>query len=265
MQYENQSKLIPRWVFFTGSTALVEGQGVCYNHDYLTTETGETATDPFGKRDKVVEAVGTSNNQSFAGVCTANYAAKTGGQWILINEPGSFCYVRTTETSLTLGDKIFLGCAIDDTYNGYFQSTGASKGRGMFRVMQTISAAGLVFGELMTGDESGLIQNVVLAAEGGAITAPAAGAAVIVDGSAVVTDHATFTLADGTFIGQRTLILISKTVGTSKNLVVTVTNGLKIDDTALSTLTFNTAGEMALLEWTGSKHKVISTLGTTVA
>jgi hypothetical protein len=173
--------------------------------------------------------------------------------------------VLTAETALTLGDKTFICCAISATNNGYFYSTGASKGKGNARVMQTITAAGLVFCELMDGEESGLIQNVTLGVDGGAITAFAKGTNAVVAGAAVNTDHASFTLADGTFIGQRTSIIISTTVGNSKNLVVTVTNGLKIDDTSLSTLTFNTAAESALLEWTGSKWKVISTLGTTVA
>jgi len=263
--YETQAKLIPEWVFFQGTTAIVQGQALCYNNDYVTTDTGETATDAWGKRGKVVELPSISNNGSFAGVASAAYAANASGQWILIYKPGSICLVRTGETSLTLGDKTFICAAIDATYNGYFYSTGASKGKGNARVLQTITAAGLVMCELMDGEESGLIQRVTLALAGGAITAFAPGANVVVAGAAVSTDHATCTLADGTFIGQRTSIVISTTVGNSKSLVVTVTNGLKIDDTSLSTLTFNTAAEAALLEWTGSKWKVISTLGTSVA
>jgi hypothetical protein len=81
-------------VWFTGSTAVRKGMGLCYDLDVADTGTGETATDPWGRRGRLVAVPSTSNNLAFAGYATQAYPAKTGGQTIHIWEPGSICDVE---------------------------------------------------------------------------------------------------------------------------------------------------------------------------
>ena len=81
-------------VWFTGSTAIRKGMGLCYDLDVAGTGTGEAATDPWGRRGNLVAVPSTSNNLAFAGYATQAYAAKTGGQRIDINLPGSICLVE---------------------------------------------------------------------------------------------------------------------------------------------------------------------------
>jgi len=38
---QKQAPVIPQWVWFEETTALKEGQGVCYNWDYGTAETAD--------------------------------------------------------------------------------------------------------------------------------------------------------------------------------------------------------------------------------
>lgn len=78
-------------LFWTTETvALKKGYGMCFDLDYLTTATGETATDAFGKRGmKVVQKPNQYNNLAFAGVLTQNYPAQAGGQLVELALPGS--------------------------------------------------------------------------------------------------------------------------------------------------------------------------------
>lgn len=126
----------PRSVFFNGTGALVEGQGLCYNRDY------GTAASEDGRRDKEVELPHQSNNQWFAGVTAKAYAANPLGQMVEIYEPGSVCRVSTLigttigTTRLTCmahaasGTNLVSGRAIAA---GFY-------GRGSARALQTITA-----------------------------------------------------------------------------------------------------------------------------
>lgn len=87
VEYQGDARVFPRRVFFTGSTALVKGQGLCYDHDRGTSTTADAT------RQNYVEVPTTSNGLHFAGVTAKAYDAKTGGQWITIYEPGSTCQV----------------------------------------------------------------------------------------------------------------------------------------------------------------------------
>lgn len=77
------SKVIVDWVWYEGSDALFEGEAVCFNTDY------GTATARDGRRHNRVERPSQGNNRAFAGVVARNYSAKTNGQFIEINCPGS--------------------------------------------------------------------------------------------------------------------------------------------------------------------------------
>ena len=92
--FGNQADNYRKSVWFTGSTAIRKGMGLCYDLDVADTGTGETATDPWGRRGRLVAVPSTSNNLAFAGYATQAYPAKTGGQTIHIWEPGSICDVE---------------------------------------------------------------------------------------------------------------------------------------------------------------------------
>jgi len=85
--YDKQGQVYIKEVFFTGSVALLKGQGLCYDRDY------GTATVADQRRDRRVELPSTTNNMWFAGVTCEAYDAVSGGQRIRIYEPGSICEV----------------------------------------------------------------------------------------------------------------------------------------------------------------------------
>ena len=92
--FGNQMTEYKKSVWFTGSTAIRKGMGLCYDLDVAGTGTGEAATDPWGRRGRLVAVPSTSNNLAFAGYASQAYTAKTGGQTITIFEPGSICEVE---------------------------------------------------------------------------------------------------------------------------------------------------------------------------
>ena len=80
-QYQNQAYYKKAIFVYLGTTALKKGTGMCFDLDYVTTETGQTATDKFGARgQKVVEVPSSSNNGAFAGVLTQSYPARSSGR-----------------------------------------------------------------------------------------------------------------------------------------------------------------------------------------
>jgi hypothetical protein len=138
VQYAKQNPKKPRRVWFGGATALVKGQGVCYDLDVLTTETGQTATDKFGARGITVAVPDASNSLAFAGVTAQAYPAKAAGQWIEIHEPGSICEVATLHA--TVINSTMLTCGIGSAIGGRF-SLGGFAGRGSAIALQTKAAA----------------------------------------------------------------------------------------------------------------------------
>ena len=74
---------VVEWVWYSGTDALYQGEAVCYNTDY------GTATAADASRCNRVERPTTSNNTAFAGVAARTYSAKTTGQFIELNCPGS--------------------------------------------------------------------------------------------------------------------------------------------------------------------------------
>lgn len=132
--YLKQARVHPRKVFFTGATALVEGQGVCYDRDYYSSETGEAVTDPCALRDKRVALPDQTNNLAFAGVTAKPYTAKTAGQWIEIYEPGSVCKVAVGIASVI--NSTILGCSCGDADPGRFTRP-TFPGRGAALALET--------------------------------------------------------------------------------------------------------------------------------
>lgn len=85
-------------VKFTGTGAVIKGQGLCY------AATTGTSTDADGNRTYNVALPTSSNNNNFAGWAVQDYSANSAGQYIIIAEPGSACEVLTmTATTVNTG------------------------------------------------------------------------------------------------------------------------------------------------------------------
>lgn len=136
----NQAKGHKASVWFSGSTALKKGMGVCYNLDTYTALSGQAVTDAWGRRGNEVQLPGTSNNLAFAGVTTQAYTAKTGGQRIDIWIPGSICEVACGLPTVINSTR--LTCSVNSADAGRFTLDGF-KGRGSALALQTkANAAG---------------------------------------------------------------------------------------------------------------------------
>lgn len=140
--FGNQKTEYKKTVWFTGSGALKKGRGLCYDIDVATTLTGQTATDPWGRRGRLVALPSTSNNLAFAGVTTQAYTAKTGGQTISIFLPGSICEVQvgiaSTIFSQAAGTRHT--CSVNSADAGAFTLDGLP-GRGSAMALETQARA----------------------------------------------------------------------------------------------------------------------------
>ncbi len=135
--YTKCANAIVEWVWLENSTALLEGEAVCYNTNY------GTATARDGRRCNRVELPTSSNNKAFAGVAARNYPAHSGGQFIEIYCPGSkgvnvalgvSTVIDTGKLTFTVGQSSGLG-----TEAGRFVKQGFG-GRGTIVPRQTVTA-----------------------------------------------------------------------------------------------------------------------------
>lgn len=241
-----QENRIPAWVWFEGATALKEGQGVCYNWDY------GTATAKDGRRFNRVELPTILNARYFAGVAARAYSAKSGGQFIEVNVPGSVCNILCAVTS-SIGVGV-LTCEAGGTYAGYFRFKGF-QGEGSAVPLQTVTGTVgtplVCLAKLQEGEPSGLVENVAIATTGGAIVCMVGGVTYFPANTLTDAD-ATFTVADGTICGQKKGFV---TYGnqTTNNIVLTFTSGMQNDaNAALATWTTDTDLEECYVTWLGN-------------
>ena len=236
----------PLWVWFEGATALLEGQGVCYNWDYGTA----TALD--GKRSNRVELPSITNARWFAGVAARDYVARANGQFIEILAPGSFCNILS-KASTTIGVGR-LTCQAGGTLAGYFRYAGF-EGEGSAIPLQTVdrsTTAGKCFAKLESGAPSGLVETPVIAAAGGAATFMVGGVTIF-ETATTLAANITNTLADGTLPGQKKAFKCAAAM-TTNDIVITVTSGKQgvgnADPTAaLATITVDADNEEVTLYW----------------
>lgn len=141
-QYKKQAYMQKGLFVYKGTTALKKGHGMCFDLDYVTTETDETATDNFGSRGmKVVEKPSTSNNQAFAGVLTQDYPARSSGEQLVeLYLPGG-CAEIAQRVASTINTGL-LTCAVGTDIEGVF-GHGGFKGRGSAIPLMTLTAATL--------------------------------------------------------------------------------------------------------------------------
>lgn len=236
-----QQRIYAEWVWFEGTTALLEGQGVCYNWDY------GTASAEDHRRVSRVELPTILNARYFAGVAARPYSAKSTGQLIEIYRPGSVCNILSM-ASTTIGVGI-ITCIAGGTYAGYWKYAGF-EGEGSAVPLQTVdrsNTAGKCQAMLQTGIPSGLTE--LLTCTAGGATAMMVGGVSCFETATPATD-ATFTVANGTIAGLKKKF-VTKGTQTTNNVVITI-NGIRVDgSTALVSFTTDTIDEEITLAWNG--------------
>lgn len=261
-----------REVFFdnTGTTnvTLGKGYGVCYDRSYVTTATGETATDPLAQRDWRVALPTTSNNLDFAGVTTQGYIIPPGGKLIEIYEPGSCCLVYVSN-DVTLGNLVtcLVGANAGKFGGGDLANEGFA-GRGTAKVLETVDVSDdgyMCLVMLQEGAESGLIQVVDASTGAGGATTLTAGGLTWFDGGDVAADL-TATLANGTFVGQMKRYRLETAMAAGDDIAITVTTGVQLDGTtALASLELDADNDDSTLMWVGPHWRLIGNSGTALA
>lgn len=144
-QYIKQAYVKKAEFGYHGTAALKKGRGMCFDMDYLTTNTGELAVDPFGGRGlKEVAIPSASNANSFAGVLTENYPANPNGlqRQVQLALPGGCAMVSQRVISTSGLGRIT--CVVDSTVgdgNSGLFAYGGLPGRGSAVPLQTLVAA----------------------------------------------------------------------------------------------------------------------------
>lgn len=235
---------IKQTVWFAGTTAILEGQGLCYDWDYGTDATKEPS------RGARVEVPAILNAPYFAGVATQAYSAKSTGQFIDIFLPGSVCNIYSAFNNVIgVGVSTFEVGTGGDAAGSF--GRGGFPGRGSATPLQTIdrSTPGLCLAYLHDGPQSGGIEVVTPPTTGTAITLMVGGVTYLIGTVAIGSADATFTLADGTYSGQKKAFVCEGTYS-SNDVEVTVTSGLLADGaTNLATVSFNADLEEMELTW----------------
>jgi predicted RecA/RadA family phage recombinase len=131
--HEKQADVIMKVLWYEGTDALYEGEGVCYNTDY------GTATDRDGRRANRVERPSTSNMLAFAGVAARDYSASSVGQFIEVFAPGSKGVNVALAVDTVIDTGILTFQAGGGTGAGRFY-TGKYRGRGSVVPRQTVTA-----------------------------------------------------------------------------------------------------------------------------
>jgi len=147
-KYENQGRRYPLRVFFVGATAIEKGAPLAIDENATGDGTsGQASSSAWYGRARRVRVVAAAGDK-FAGVAAESYAAKTGGQWITIYEPGSECLVYCKYDCSC-------GTILNWDYGlGYFMSDSQSRGAGAAYCLQDVdrsSTAGLVMAILDVG------------------------------------------------------------------------------------------------------------------
>ncbi len=222
------------------------------------------ATSIDSARGFVVALPTVTNKSQFAGVLTETYGAKAAGQFVKLNCPAAGDQVLVYADGAVTIDTILWPRIADGKYSASLQGV---LGKGCVRAKQTTSGAGLVQAEWICSDErdSGGVQTVTAAA--GAVTSITKGGKTVITG-ADIASNMTATLANGDYIGQRTVISISTAITTSA-FVLTVTSGLHRSQTsyangwtALTSITMSADGNIVDLVWNGAQWVLTDVKGS---
>ncbi len=263
--YLKQGRRILARVWFGGTTALKEGQGVCYNFDHYPS--GGAVTTSNEDRYNRVELPATANSLHFAGVSAHAYAASSTGQFIEICLPGSVCNILCY-ADVVIGVGVVTceaGNALSSTYAGYFSRAGFD-GEGSAVPLQTVTGDGDVevcLAYLQTGLPSGLVEVVTPPSTGALMTLLPFGITFL-KAATIASQDATATLADGTIMGQRKAFQCEGTM-TTNQVDVTITTGKQEDySTTLAGIIYDADGEDTYLSWNGLFWIEVANTGATL-
>ena len=167
--YIQQANRITQWVWYQGTDALLEGEAVCYEVGVTS-----TAADREGKRLNYVTRPRLANSMAFAGVAARDYTAKSTGQLIEINCPGSMGVNVALGVAATLNTGLVTFTVGTAGEAGRFMSNGLL-GRGTAVPRQTVSK---IVAANMTGNGS-------LATDGKTLTHTSATAPAVQVGDSV--------------------------------------------------------------------------------
>ena len=277
------TKLMPtvsKWVWFSGSEALLEGQAVCYDFNYNSPEevvAETTQEDADARRANHVELPSTTNAQWFAGVSARKYSAKTNGQFIEIYTPGSVCNILILVGDVDCGTHLLTFDVTDGgtdatDYRGYFRYAGLP-GEGSAVTLQDVDASELTdAGDgvtcqalLQVGPPSGGVQ-VVQAVDDTALTEMVGGTTYVI-GCAAATDAATAAPAVSTVEGLRKQYqIITTAMSNTHDFEITPAKlGVGTKDAEISVLILDAIGDSAVLQWLGGTWNVVGGYGISEA
>ncbi len=240
-----KSQTFSAFVWFSGTVALKEGQGVCYNWDY------GTAADYDARRTNHVEVPTILNAPYFAGVAARPYSANSGGQFIEIFLPGSTCNVWTLIDTVVGVGRITCQAGAGVVAAGYWTVTGFP-GKGSAIPLQTVTAStgSLCMVLLEDGEQSGLVENITdyAGAEAEAKVFMVGGVSYF--GGSTATGAKTFALADGTKAGQKKGFVCRSSLSSQAVTVTPASAGLKLArQVACANFVMETILDYIILEW----------------
>ncbi len=157
---QKQADVRSKWVWFAGSTALAEGQGLCYDAFDVTAPIAAATVADARRYNRVIVPV-VANAKHFAGVAARDYAARPNGQMIEIFCPGSVCNVLLNVGVSTVVGTTALGCSYDAGMSvvGSFKAS-AVTGKAGAIALQTITGDAVVhkcLAVLQEGVQSGVV------------------------------------------------------------------------------------------------------------
>lgn len=120
-----------------------------------------------------------------------------------------------------------------------------------------------VLAKLDDGPESGLVEWVT--PDSATAKASMVGGLSLIFGGHTITTDSTYTLADGTILGEWKAFKLMGAL-TTNDYLVTVTSGEQLDgSTDLASLEFDGAADMSVLQWGGIKWRLMHNAGTGLA
>jgi hypothetical protein len=236
-------------VYYEGTDTLYEGYALCFNQDYGIAASAD------GERQFRVEKPSTTNAMHFAGVVAESGNAKTGPCEVEIYLPGSTCNVWAY-VNATINTTRLTFCQ-----GQYYFYTQGFPGKGSALARQTLNrgtTAGLLMATLEEGPQSGGVElfNATTLAAAGAIVPSLYGATYFP--AATLAADATYTLANGTWLGQKKAFFcegamtnndVVITVGTPQIIAAVATAGYDV-------CTMDAAAEFLSAEWNGKAWEV---------
>lgn len=277
------TKLMPtisKWCWYETNAALLEGQAVCYNFDYNSSDevtAGTTQEDADARRVNHVELPSTTNAQFFAGVAARNYSAKTNGQFIEIYVPGSVCSILILVANVDCGTHLLTFDVTDGgtdatDYRGYFRYAGLP-GEGSAVTLQDVNASALTeAGDgvlcqalLQASPPSGGVQVIQLVDD--TAIAEMVGGTTYCIGCAASTGVATAAPAVSTVEGLRKKYqIITTAMSNTHDFVVTPASlGVGSKDAAIAACTLDAVGDSIVLVVIGGVWNLVGGYGISEA